>query len=42
MTWKKFSGETIHSPILEEVENAIVREIDNGYGLKCASVQTRK
>jgi uncharacterized protein len=34
MTWKKFSGEIIHSPILEEVENAIIRESDNGYRLK--------
>jgi len=34
MTWKKFSGEIIHSSILEEVENAIVRETDNGYRLK--------
>ncbi|WP_316815962.1 ribonuclease H-like YkuK family protein [Pedobacter nyackensis] len=34
MTWKKFSGEIIHSPILEEVENAIIRENDNGYRLK--------
>lgn len=34
MTWKKFSGEIIHSPILEEVENAIIRESDNGFRLK--------
>ncbi|WEK20234.1 MAG: ribonuclease H-like YkuK family protein [Candidatus Pedobacter colombiensis] len=34
MNWKKFSGEIIHSSILEEVENAIIREIDNGYKLK--------
>lgn len=34
MTWKKFSGEMIHSSILEEVENAIIRETDNGYRLK--------
>ncbi len=34
MTWKKFSGEIIHSHILEEVENAIIRESDNGYRLK--------
>ena len=34
MTWKKFSGETIDSPILEEIENAIVRETENGYHLK--------
>jgi uncharacterized protein len=34
MNWKKFSGEIIHSPILEEIENAIIRESDNGYKLK--------
>ena len=34
MTWKKFSGETIQSSILEEVENAIIRETANGYKLK--------
>lgn len=34
MTWKKFSGEVIHSSILEEVENAIIRETENGYKLK--------
>lgn len=34
MTWKKFSGEIIHSSILEEVENAIIRESDNGFRLK--------
>jgi predicted RNase H-related nuclease YkuK (DUF458 family) len=34
MTWKKFSGEVIHSSILEEIENAIVRETGNGYRLK--------
>lgn len=34
MTWKKFSGEIIHSSILEEVENAIIRESENGYRLK--------
>jgi len=34
MTWKKFSGEVIHSSILEEIENAIVRETENGYKLK--------
>ena len=34
MTWKKFSGEIINSPILEEIENAIIRETDNGYKLK--------
>ncbi len=34
MTWKKFSGEVIHSHILEEIENAIIRETQNGYRLK--------
>jgi len=34
MTWKKFSGEIIVSPILEEIENAIIRETENGYKLK--------
>jgi predicted RNase H-related nuclease YkuK (DUF458 family) len=34
MTWKKFSGEIINSPIFEEIENAIIRETDNGYKLK--------
>lgn len=34
MTWKKFSGELIHLPILEEVERAIIRETENGYKLK--------
>ncbi|WP_113638790.1 ribonuclease H-like YkuK family protein [Nubsella zeaxanthinifaciens] len=34
MTWKKFSGEVIHSSILEEVEKAILRETENGYKLK--------
>lgn len=34
MTWKKFSGEIIQSSILEEVENAIIRESNNGYRLK--------
>jgi predicted RNase H-related nuclease YkuK (DUF458 family) len=34
MTWKKFSGEVISSSILEELEKAIVREIENGYRLK--------
>ena len=34
MTWKKFSGEIIHSSILEEVEQAIIRETQNGYKLK--------
>jgi predicted RNase H-related nuclease YkuK (DUF458 family) len=34
MTWKKFSGELIHAPILEEIEAAIIRETENGYKLK--------
>lgn len=34
MTWKKFSGEIINSPILEEVEQAIEREYKLGNKLK--------
>ncbi|TDQ07352.1 ribonuclease H-like YkuK family protein [Pedobacter metabolipauper] len=34
MTWKKFSGEVISSPILEEIEQAIIRETEKGYKLK--------
>ncbi|KEQ31578.1 ribonuclease H-like YkuK family protein [Pedobacter antarcticus] len=34
MTWKKFNGEIIHQPILDEVENAIIRETEKGYHLK--------
>ena len=34
MTWKKFSGEIIKSPILEEVEQAIERESNLGNKLK--------
>ena len=34
MTWKKFSGEVIQSPILEEVEQAIERENNLGNKLK--------
>ncbi len=34
MTWKKFSGELISSSILEEVENAIIRETGNGHKIK--------
>jgi predicted RNase H-related nuclease YkuK (DUF458 family) len=34
MTWKKFSGEVIHSTILEEIEQAIIRETENGFHLK--------
>lgn len=34
MNWKKFSGEIIHSSILEEVEKSIIRETCGGYKLK--------
>ena len=34
MTWKKFSGEVIHTSILEEVEQAIIRETEKGFHLK--------
>ena len=34
MEWKKFSGEAVSIPILEEVERAIIRETNNGYKLK--------
>lgn len=34
MTWKKFSGELIQKSILEEVEQAIIRETEKGYKLK--------
>ena len=34
MTWKKFSGEIIKSPIFEEVEQAIEREYNLGNKLK--------
>ncbi|WP_129716640.1 ribonuclease H-like YkuK family protein [Pedobacter sp. SYP-B3415] len=34
MSWKKFSGETIQSNILEEVEHAIIRETEAGFKLK--------
>lgn len=34
MTWRKFSGEVIQTPILEEVENAIERETNLGNKLK--------
>ena len=34
MSWKKFSGEIIHAPILEEVETAIEREYYSGNKLK--------
>lgn len=34
MIWKKFSGEVIHTSIIEEVEKAIIRETDKGYRLK--------
>ena len=34
MRWRKFNGETIDIPILNEVENAIRRETEAGYRLK--------
>ena len=34
MTWKKFSGEVVRTPIVEEVEKSILRELANGYKLK--------
>ena len=34
MAWKKFSGETISSPIISEVEQAIEREVLMGNNLK--------
>ncbi|TDG37047.1 hypothetical protein EZJ43_05950 [Pedobacter changchengzhani] len=34
MTWKKFNGETIQSSIIDEIENAILRETEKGYKLK--------
>ena len=34
MTWKKFSGEIIQNPILDEVERAIEREANLGNKLK--------
>ncbi|WP_207427990.1 ribonuclease H-like YkuK family protein [Pedobacter sp. SYSU D00535] len=34
MTWKKFSGETIQKPIIDEVEQAIEREYQLGNKLK--------
>ena len=34
MTWRKFSGEIIQSPIMEEVEKAIERETALGNKLK--------
>lgn len=34
MSWKKFSGEIIHTPILQEVETAIEREYYAGNKLK--------
>ncbi|WP_256007162.1 ribonuclease H-like YkuK family protein [Pedobacter deserti] len=34
MTWKKFSGDVVHSPIVQEIENAIVRETGKGHRLK--------
>lgn len=34
MIWKKFNGELIQKPIIEEVENAITRETRAGHHLK--------
>jgi len=34
MTWKKFSGEVLNSPILQEVEQTIEREYELGNKLK--------
>ena len=34
MIWKKFNGEELKNPIITEIENAIVRETNNGYNLK--------
>jgi hypothetical protein len=34
MIWKKFNGEIIRSSIIDEVENALVRETEKGYKLK--------
>lgn len=34
MRWRKFNGDTIDTPIIEAVENAIRRETANGYRLK--------
>lgn len=34
MSWKKFSGEIIHAPIIQEVETAIEREYNAGNKLK--------
>ncbi len=34
MIWKKFSGEVLRAPILEEVEKAIVNETQQGHKLK--------
>ncbi len=34
MTWKKFSGEVIRSPIIDEIEKAIIQETEKGYHLK--------
>ncbi len=34
MRWRKFNGDLIEQPIVEAVENAIQREIENGFRLK--------
>ena len=34
MRWRKFNGDLIEQPIIDAVENAIQREIENGFRLK--------
>lgn len=34
MIWKKFNGESVTLPIIEEVEQAIIRESEKGHKLK--------
>ncbi len=34
MRWRKFNGDLIDQPIIDAVENAIQREIENGFRLK--------
>ena len=34
MTWRKFSGEVVHSSLVEEIEKAIIQETEKGYRLK--------
>ena len=38
MTWKKFSGEVIHSSILEEVEKPFYVKLKTALNLKFVSV----